>query len=100
MIMRSQGRDIWRRLAKNKAAIAGLCIIVLFFFVAVFAYVISPDSTPDANRMTVELAARKPGFTQMFLKLPAQDLSPQPSFLSRLLYGRSEPYDLIPIQSF
>ena len=41
----------WKKLRRNKGAVFGLCIIVLAFLMAVFAYVVAPDSTPDANRI-------------------------------------------------
>lgn len=32
----------WRRLKKNKGALAGLVVIIIAFFIAVFAYFIAP----------------------------------------------------------
>lgn len=39
---RSLGADAWQRLIRNRASVAGLIVILLFFGVAVFANVISP----------------------------------------------------------
>ena len=47
----------------------GLILICLSVFIAVFAYFISTDSTPNADRQIVEIQARKPGFTQLMLKI-------------------------------
>ncbi|MEO8582290.1 MAG: ABC transporter permease [Flavitalea sp.] len=98
--MVSRRSDTWRRFLHNKAALAGLCIIILFLLIAVFAYVISPDGSPDANRMAVELAARKPGHTQLFLRKPRPGIVEKTSFISLLLYGKRDNFDLIPIQSY
>ena len=47
---------------------AGLVIIFLAVLTGIFAYFIANDSTPDADRQIVEIQAKKPGFTQLFIK--------------------------------
>ncbi len=66
----SYSRQIWIRLKKNKPAFAGLMIIAIAFLVALFAYIIAPDKSPNADLQTVEIQAKKPGYTQQFLKIP------------------------------
>ena len=61
--------NAWKRLKKNNGAMIGLILICLSVIIAVFAYFISTDSTPNADRQIVEIQARKPGFTQLFLKV-------------------------------
>ena len=46
---RSLGAEAWSRLLKNKAAVAGLIIISLFAFMAVFANVVAPESPLQIN---------------------------------------------------
>lgn len=67
---RSLQRTIWRRLLSNAGAKFGMIVILLSVMVAVFAYFIAWDHSPDANRMILEIGGRKPGFSQQFLKLP------------------------------
>lgn len=43
-------RDAWRRLLKNRAAVAGLVVIAFFSFLAVFAPVVSPYAALDVPR--------------------------------------------------
>jgi peptide/nickel transport system permease protein len=100
MTVHSQQRSAWRRLKKNKAALAGMVIIVFFILVAIFAYFISPDSSPNANRMILEIGGRKPGFTQQFLKIPKEERIPSPSFIERLMNGAKDKYDYLPIQGY
>src|SRR6476661_6089234 len=100
MTVHSNQRNPWRRLKKNKAAVAGMIVIILAFFVAVFAYYISPDSSHNANRMIVEIGGRKPGFKQQFLLLPKEGFVPGASFLERLLFGKSDRFDYIPIEGY
>jgi len=52
-----------KRLIKNKAAVAGMIIITVSIVIALSAYIISPDITPDANRMIPEIGSKKTGFT-------------------------------------
>lgn len=100
MTVHSQQRSSWRRLKKNKAALAGVVIIVFFILVAIFAYYISPDSSPNANRMILEIGGRKPGFTQQFLKIPKEEKIITPSFLGKLFNGSKDKYTYIPIQKY
>jgi peptide/nickel transport system permease protein len=91
-------RNAWRRLKKNKLAFGGLWVIILFTLIAIFAYFISPDGSPNANRMIVEIGGRKPGFTQQFLKVPkAGEVSPA-SFFEKLISGEKDRYDFVPIE--
>ena len=60
----------WKRLNKNKPAMAGFLIIVFVMLLAIFGYMIVPDNSPDADLQTVEIQAKKPGYTQMFLVIP------------------------------
>ncbi|NCU03373.1 MAG: ABC transporter permease [Chitinophagaceae bacterium] len=88
----------WKKLRRNKGAVFGLGVIVLALLTAVFAYIIAPDATPDANRIIVEIAAKKPGYKQQFLKLPVITKQ-KPGFIKGLFLGKEEPFELLPITS-
>jgi ABC-type dipeptide/oligopeptide/nickel transport system permease subunit len=88
----------WKKLRRNKGAVFGLTVIVLALLMTVFAYVIAPDDTPDANRIIVEIAAKKPGYRQHFLKIPLI-IKEKPSIVKGFFWGRDESYELIPISS-
>ena len=45
----SRLRDVWRRLCKNKLAIVGMCIVILFVLVAIFADLIAPYHYAEMN---------------------------------------------------
>ncbi len=47
----------------------GLVVICICVLMGIFAYFISTDSTPNADRQIVEIQARKPGFRQLFLEV-------------------------------
>lgn len=44
--------------------------IVLFFFVAIFSYIIIPDNSVNANSVNVEIQSMKPGFKSKLLLIP------------------------------
>jgi peptide/nickel transport system permease protein len=89
----------WKRLKKNKGAVFGLVIICIAAIVAIFAYFIAPDKTPNANRIIVEIDGEKPGFKQQFL-LVQKDNPPHTSFFSQLVSGKEDRYNYIPITSY
>ena len=86
----------WKRLKKNKGALLGLFIICIAVFVAIFAYFIAPDKTPNANRIIVEIDGKKPGFHQQFL-LVKKENQPGTSVMQQLVSGREDKFTYIPI---
>ena len=88
-----------RRLLRNKGAFFGLVVICAALIVAVIAYFVAPDGSPDANRIIVEIGGRKPGFSQLFLLVRKQSPPPPVSFVHQLMYGREDAYDYLPINS-
>jgi len=91
---------IGRRLLHNKGTLFGLIVIALSLVVALCAYFIAPDPTPNANRIIVEIGGRKPGFQQLFLLLPKERPASHVSFFDRLLNGREDAFDYIPINGY
>jgi peptide/nickel transport system permease protein len=75
----------------------GLIVIFASMVVAITAYVIAPDASPDANRIIVEIGGRKPGFRQVFVLVKKQEQPPEVSFFHRLLYGREDVFDYVPV---
>ena len=66
--------QMWKRLKKNKGALFGFVIIILAVFISIFGYFIAPDNSPNADLQTVEIQAKKPGYSQQFLKIPYTQL--------------------------
>jgi peptide/nickel transport system permease protein len=91
--------DVWKRLKKNKGAVAGLVIIILTIFIAIFSYFIAPDSSPYANRIILEIRKQKPGFTKTFLKVPRENFT-KTGFFQHLIHGASDEFEFIPINSY
>lgn len=82
---------------KNKAAVAGVVIIAIALWVAVFAYYIAPDHSPYANRMIVEIGGQKPGFEMQFLLVPKERVVKNADIISRLLYGQEDAFYYMPV---
>ena len=92
-------QNAWRRLKKNKSAMFGLIIIAITVIVAIFAYFIAPDKTPNANRIIVEIDGEKPGFKQSFL-LVKKERTVKTNFFQQLIAGREDDFLYVPITSY
>ena len=79
---------------------AGLVIICLSVVVGIFAYFLGTDPTPNADRQIVEIQARKPGFSQLFLKVKKERSISTTGFFQRLLFGSEDKYLFVPINNF
>ncbi len=77
----------------------GLVIIIMSFLVAVFAYLIAPDSSPNADLQTVEIQAKKPGYAQLFLKIPAGKNDTN-GWFGKFLFGKPDDYRYLPITKY
>lgn len=89
----------WRRLKKNRLAFAGLLVILASIIIAIFAYSIAPDHTPNADLQTIEIQARKPGYRQLFLKIPVEKNN-NGNFISQFFFGKPTSFKYIPISSY
>jgi len=74
-----------KKFRKNKIGIFSFWYIVLCGFIAVFAYAIAPDHSPNANTMHLEIHTKHPFFsTKMLLQ---QKQKEQQTILSKLFFG-------------
>jgi ABC-type dipeptide/oligopeptide/nickel transport system permease subunit len=91
---------VWKRLKKNKGAVAGLIIITIAILIAIFAYFIAPDSSPYANRIILEIGKQKPGFTKTFIKIKRETHNEKRGFFNHLLNGTEDKFEFTPINSY
>ena len=47
-----------------------LVYILIITLISIFAYWISPDSSPNANQMNLNIHSKSPGFSSFILKIP------------------------------
>ncbi len=92
-------KQTWLRLKKNKGAMFGLIVIVLAFLIAVFGYLIAPDNSPNADLQAVEIQAKKPGYTQQFIKIP-EGKHWSGFWIDHIIGGEKNHYRFIPISGY
>jgi peptide/nickel transport system permease protein len=92
--------ETWKRLKKNKGALLGLFIIIVAVLISVFGYVIAPDNSSNADLQTVEIQARKPGYSQQFLKIPGHKKTSGQNWFTVLLYGKQNNDRYVPISGY
>ena len=87
----------WKRFKRNRPAMVSMYFIILAVLVAILGYLITPDSSPDANNVVLELSVKSPGFkTQMLLIKENQDIKER-SLISRMIYGQPSYYRYVPV---
>ncbi len=77
----------------------GLVMICIALFIGIFGYFLSPDPSPFANRIILEIGGEKPGYARQFLLLKKEQVN-KVSFFTRLFSGKPDEYDYIPIASY
>jgi ABC-type dipeptide/oligopeptide/nickel transport system permease subunit len=92
-------QQTWQRLKKNKGAVFGLIIIALSVLLSVFGYLIAPDTSPYADLQTVEIQARKPGYEQLFLRIPIKEYKAA-GWLGKLVGGERDKFRYIPVSGY
>jgi peptide/nickel transport system permease protein len=92
--------SVWLKLTRQPSSIIGGIIAILALLLAISGYWISADSSPDANRMIVEIANRPSGFRQRFLLLPKSPQPPKISWWQRTLNGQPDRFSYIPIGTY
>lgn len=98
--MEQKPLSIWQKLKQRKPAFVALCVIGFACLIALFAYRIAPDNSPDANRIIVELGARPPGFSKLFLEIPRQHPAEKKSLFSKVFLGTIPANNLLPINGY
>jgi peptide/nickel transport system permease protein len=92
--------QLWKRLKKNKGALFGIAIISIAVLISIFGYLIAPDASPNADLQTVEIQAKKPGYTQLFLKIPDAKNSFPSNWVLKLIGGAPENFRYLPISKY
>lgn len=91
---------IWTRFKRNKPALGGLIFILILMIMGILGYLITPDQTPMANTMHLQLTNKKPGRTFQFLVISEHQNNHRGNLLSKMLYGEDAEIKSIPITSY
>jgi peptide/nickel transport system permease protein len=100
MIRSSFGRQAWTRLRRNKGAVGGMVLIGIAIVLSIVAYLVSPDGTPYANRMMLEIGGQRPGFSIDLLAVPKERPVAKVGLFQRLLNGQEDNVTYIPLRSW
>ncbi len=96
----SPSKKIWIRFKKNRLAFAGLWFIVLLMVMGILGYLITPDKTPYANTIHLQLTNKKPGRSFDFLVISRNSSIDHVGFLELMLNGQEANFRSIPITSY
>ncbi|NQX43534.1 peptide/nickel transport system permease protein [Pedobacter steynii] len=96
----SPSGKVWKRFRKNKMAFAGLLFILLMVLMGILGYLITPDQTPYANSMHLQLSNKKPGRSFEFLIISRNKDIKKVNFLERMLFGQEADFKSIPVTAY
>jgi peptide/nickel transport system permease protein len=89
----------WKRFRSNKLGMVSCGFVILWALLALFAYIIIPDKTPNANRQILEISTKKPGFEVDMLMIPKETPPARTSFFQFLFNGRPDDCIYLPFDS-
>ncbi|GAB4335372.1 MAG: hypothetical protein OHK0038_13000 [Flammeovirgaceae bacterium] len=72
----------------------GLTIIILLTIIAIFGYLIMPDSTPNANDGDITIAKKPPIFSVKMLKMKKDLDVEKVSILEKIIFGEESEYTI------
>jgi peptide/nickel transport system permease protein len=72
--------------------------IVFCVFIALLAYIISPDKSTNANQMNLSIHSQSPGFETLVIEIPNEEA--EQSTYKSWFVGKARVNTLIPIQDF
>lgn len=88
-----------QKFKKNTSGVLSFWFIVICGLVAVFAYLLAPDNSSNANQMHLEIHSKKPGFEVLMLTIPSSEKTNQ-SVFNKVLFGSKKQQTEIPISSY
>ena len=96
----SPSKKIWKKFRKNKFALGGLLFILATMIIGILGYLVTPDQTPMANTMHLQLSNKKPGRSFSFLVINQNPSIQQVNIVEKMLYGQEANFKSIPINSY
>lgn len=83
----------WQRLRRDKLAMGGIIIISFAILIAVLGYLITPDSSPDADIHVDEIGIQHPGFSCNLLRLRKSVPDNNDNIFSKMIFGSKSEYE-------
>ena len=89
----------WKRFRSNKLGMLSCFYVIVWALLALFAYLVIPDKTPNANRQILEISTKKPGFEVDMLMVPKETPPEKTPFFRYLFNGRPDDCIYLPFDS-
>jgi len=89
----------WKRFRSNKLGMLSCFYVIIWALLALFAYLVIPDKTPNANRQILEISTKKPGFEVDMLMVPKETPPEKTPFFRFLFDGRPDDCIYLPFDS-
>ena len=89
----------WKRFRSNKLGMVSCGFVLLWALLALFAYLVILDKTPNANRQLLEISTKKPGFEVDMLMVPKETPPTKTPFFQFLFNGRPDDCIYLPFDS-
>lgn len=87
-----------QKFKKNFWGVASFWLIIILIFLSIFAYILAPDSSTNANQMHLSIHSKSPGFSVKILKINNELKSEKKSF--EWLFGKEVNSTEIPINNY
>ncbi|MGV8993098.1 MAG: ABC transporter permease [Flavobacterium sp.] len=88
----------FQKFKKNNWGVFSLIFIVLLVFISIFAYILAPDNSENANQMHLSIHSKPPGFKVEMLSIPS--LTKEEKKLKYYFFGFPNSTSEIPINSY
>ncbi len=88
-----------RKFRKNSLGMAGLLFILVCGIIAIFAYVLAPDNSSNANQMHLEIHSKRPGFKVLLFK-PSHKEKQTQNTINQWFFGKKMTQKEIAISSY
>ncbi len=90
----------WQRLRRNKLAMFGLFVILFYMAIAILGFLITPDSTPDANNQLLEISKKPMGFKVQMLQVRKNEPSHEVNVFSKMIWGEVSDFRSVPFSDY
>jgi ABC-type dipeptide/oligopeptide/nickel transport system permease subunit len=88
-----------QKFKSNFWGVFSFCIVALIGFFALFAYVLAPDNSENANQIQLSIHSQPPGFKVKVLEIFSENKTQQ-SALNKWFFGDENPPTLISISNY
>ena len=91
-------KSVWSKFKQQRLGVVSLLFIIMLAFMAIFAYVLSPDNSENANQMHLSIHSKSPGFKVQILSIPFE--KPIESNFKHYFLGKPNTVTEVPISNY